>query len=137
MPTGNRYFCQDKSAFGSKLYRILADGCPSEFLILSEQEERTLTTLLTAEIELMSQLYEQLFSCACGIMAAHAPKSVESQIRSILFQTLIFQTTGMIGFYLIDRGVLPLPDFDGPAALYVRENTTAAKASVLTNKELH
>ncbi len=30
-------------------------------------------------------------------------------------------------------GELPLPDFDGPAAIYVRENTKEAEAGVKRN----
>ena len=51
----------------------------------------------------------------------HAPKALDDQIDRILYQTIFFHTLGLIGGCAVKSGALELPDFEGPAAMYVRE----------------
>ena len=131
LPENNRYFeSTDRTAFKEKLYRTVSGETEPTFMILTEAEERTMFELLSEEASLMAELYDQLFSCACRLMHIHAPKSVDGQIDRIVFQTLFFRTVGFVGGCAVKSGTLDLPDFDGPAAIYVRENTKAAEASI-------
>lgn len=59
----------------------------------------------------------------------HAPKNVYD-IDRIVFQTLFFQTLGFIGYCTVKSGELSLPDFDGAAAVYIRENTVEEEDAV-------
>lgn len=68
-----------------------------------------------------AELYDRLFSLARRIMYVHAPKSVGEQIDSIIFRTLFFNTVGFIGGCAVRSGALAIPDFEGPAALYIVE----------------
>lgn len=99
-------------------------------MILTEAEEEHLFEILSEESSMMAKLYGQLFSCACQLMYIHAPKSVSGQIDRILFQTLFFRTVGLIGGCAVKSGVLVIPDFEGPAAMYVRETAKTTKAII-------
>lgn len=139
LPKRNHYFCsekQEQSNFKDKLYKVIAGEMKSEFMILSEEEEDKLAVVFADEVAEMGNLYNQMFKCACQIMKMHAPKGLENQVERILFQTLFFQTAGMVGYYLVKGNVLTLPEFKGPAAMYIRENTRKAKASVDINKSV-
>ena len=96
-------------------------------MILTEAEEKKLFAILSAEVTMMANLYKQLFACACRLMHMHAPKSVDAQIDRIVFQTLLFRTVGLLGGCAVKSGALALPDFEGPAAMYVREKGDAAE----------
>lgn len=126
LPKKNRYFEQaDHEAFREKLYQTLSGEIQPEFIILTEAEETDLFEMLSEESSMMERLYQKLFSCACQLMRTHAPKSVEDQIERIVFQTLFFRTVGLIGKCAVQSGLLVLPDFEGPTALYIRKNTKA------------
>ena len=88
-------------------------------------------SIIAPEIEALKELYERMHSCACKLMQVHAPKSMESQIAPILFQSLFFRTVGFIGNCAVLSGALELPVSDGPISLYVRtkskENENAWK----------
>lgn len=130
----NKYFInQDSTAFREKIHRIVSGNMEPEFMILSEADERKLYEILSEEAVLMAELYNQLFSCTCQSLRIHAPASVSGQIERIAFQTLFFRTVGLIGGCAVKSGELPLPDFDGPAAIYVRENTKEAEAGAKRN----
>lgn len=130
LPKKNRYFDVDHAAFRERLYQTLSGEIQPEFMILTEKEETALFEILSEESSMMEKLYQQLFSCACQLMRTHAPKSVGDQIERIVFQTLFFRTVGLIGGYAVQSGSLALPDFEGPAALYIRRNTKAGANAV-------
>lgn len=123
--------------FRETLYKIIAGESEPQFIILSEEEENKLCELFAAEINGFCKLYQDFFTCACGIMRSHTPKGIQDQVEPIFFQTLYFRTVGLIGGYLPDTGIMTLPDFEGPAAMYVRENTATMQASVNTAQMLH
>lgn len=133
LPEKNRFFTLDRSEFAAKLHHIAAGEAQSEFMILTEAEEARLFVILSPEISQMSALYDRMFECACRLMHSHAPKSVGTQIDRIMYQTLFFETVGLIGACALRSGALSIPDFDGPAAMYVRENTKQAAQSVSQN----
>lgn len=131
LPENNRYFENtDRMAFKEKIDQTVSGEIEPECMILTEAEEKRMFELLSEEAAMMAKLYDQLFSCSCQLMHIHAPKSVDAQIDRITFQTLFFRTVSFIGECAVKSGMLALPDFDGPAAIYVRENTNAAKASI-------
>lgn len=134
LPEKNRYFQSvDCTAFKEKIYKTISGKMEPEFMILTEMKEKKLFEILSEEISMMAELYNQLFFCACQIMHIHAPKSVGGQIDRIVFQTLFFRTVGLIGGCAIKSGAFTLPDFDGPAAFYVRENTKEKEESMNQN----
>lgn len=131
LPMNNKYFMNlDREAFKEKIYKTVSGEMKPEFLILSEQEEKQLFKILSAEISMMAELYDKLFFCACNIMHTHAPKSVGEQVDRIMFQTLFFKTVGLIGNCAVKSKALDIPNFNGPAAIYIRENTKAAESVV-------
>lgn len=130
LPEKNRFFTVDRNAFAAKLHRIVDGEEESEFMILTEAEEAHLFDILSAEISQMAALYDRMFKCACTLMHSHAPKSVGAQIDRIMYQTLFFETVGLIGACAVSSGALNVPDFGGAAAMYVRENTKAAEESI-------
>lgn len=131
LPKKNRYFINNAdAAFIEKIYKTAAGEMEPEFMILTETEEKKLFEILSAEASMMADLYNQLFVCACQLMRIHAPKSVEEQIDRIVFQTLFFRTVGLMGGCAVKSGTLVLPEFDGPAAMYIRENTKAAESVI-------
>ena len=133
LPQNNRYFNLknvDRDTFKQKIYKTVSGEIQPEIVILTEKEEKQLFEILSEESSIMAEMYNQLFSCACRIMRNHAPKSVASNIDRIVFQTLFFRTVGLIGGYTVKSGAIAVPDFEGPAAVYVRENTKAAENSV-------
>lgn len=122
LPKKNRYFeTLHPAELGEKLDRIVSSSLPPEYMILTEAEERSLFQILAEESFVMAELYQQLFECACRLMHSHAP-NVSGQIDRIVFQTLFFQTVGLIGGCAVKPGTLALPDFDGLAAVYIRTN---------------
>ncbi len=131
LPKKNQFFIdENRKAVAEKIRDTVSGKIEPEFMILTESEEQRLFEILDDEITLMAELYEKLFSCACSVMHVHAPKNLADQIDRIVFQTLIFDTVGLIGACAARSDMLPLPDFDGAAAVLVRENTKAAEASV-------
>lgn len=123
LPKTNRYFGHaDNDLWKEKIYRTVSGEMPPEFIILTKAEERMLYDILGDEASMMAALYERLFSCACRLMHTHAPKNVDTQIDGIMFQTLFFRTVGFIGGCAVESGSLALPDFEGPAAIYICEN---------------
>ncbi len=136
LPKKNRFFTPDRGDFGdrsdfaAKIHRIVSGEIGSEFMILTEAEEARLFEILSAETSAMAEIYGRMFACACRLMHSHAPKGVDAQVDRIVFQTLFFRTVGLIGTCAVSSGALSIPDFDGPAAMYVRENTKAAEDSV-------
>lgn len=129
LPENNRYFTNtDHKELIGKIYDTVSGKIEPEFIILTELEEQKLFEILNDEISLMAKLYNNLFSCACETMHAHAPKKLADQIDRVIFQTLFFETVGFIGGCSVKTGMLALPDFDGPAAMYIRENTKEAEA---------
>ncbi len=131
LPMNNKYFeIIDRAAFKEKIYKTVSGEIQPEFLILNEAEEKQLFEILSDETFMMANLYNQLFSCACQLMRSHAPKSVSGQIDRIVFQTLFFRTVGLIGGCAVKSNSLVIPDFEGPAAMYIRENTKAAKSNI-------
>lgn len=121
IPAHNHFFTLDRSAFATKIYDTLSGKMEPEFMILSIAQEKQLYEILAPEIAAMPDLYEKLYRCACELMRIHAPKTVEDRIDHILFHTLFFRTLGLIGGCTVKSGALELPDFEGPAAMYVRE----------------
>lgn len=121
IPAHNHFFTLDRSAFATKIYDTLSGKMEPEFMILSVAQEQQLYEILAPELSVMADLYEKLFICACELMHIHAPKALDDQIDRILYQTLFFHTLGLIGGCTIKSGALELPDFAGPAAIYVRE----------------
>ncbi len=130
LPKNNRYFfSMDYAALKDKIYNTVSGKIIPEFMILTKTEEELLFKLLSAESLMMSKLYRELFLLACQIMYMHAPKRVYDVDR-IVFQTLFFQTLGFIGYCAVKSGELRLPDFDGAAAVYIRENTEEEENAV-------
>lgn len=135
LPNKNRFFTfaftdENRKALADRIRNTVSGKNAPEFLVFTVAEEGKLFEILAPEISQMGALYEKLFSCACGVMRIHAPKSMADQIDRVIFQTLIFRTIGLIGALAVKSNALPLPDFDGPAAVLIRENTKAAEASV-------
>ncbi len=131
LPKNNRYFENiDHAAFKEKIYKTVSGEMQPEFLILTEAEENHLFEILSAEALIMANLYNQLFACACQLMHSHAPKGVGKQIDRIVFQTLFFRTVGLIGCCAVKSHLFMIPDFEGPAAMYIRENTKAEKSTI-------
>lgn len=62
----------------------------------------------------------------------HLPVLVD-RLSVLHSKPCFFRTIGLIGGCAVKSGELPLPDFDGPAAIYVRENTKEAEAGVKRN----
>lgn len=121
LPQRNRYFGNiDPAAFREKIYRTVSDEMPPEFMILTEAQENRLLEILAAESSQMAALYQQLFDCSCRLMHSHAPKDVSGLVDHIVFQSLFFRIVGLLGGCAVKSGALTLPDFDGPAALYIR-----------------
>ena len=134
LPEKNRFFTNANNyEFKRKIYDTVSGKAEPEFIILSQTEEKTVFEIVKDEIALTANLYDDLFACACDVMHAHAPKRVKEQIDRIMFQTLFFHTVGMIGACAVKSGALSLPDFNGPAAVCVRENTKQAEATVNQN----
>ncbi len=124
LPEKNWYFkTVDSVTFKKKIYKIVLGEVEPEFIIFTKEEEKKLFEILSTEILIMKELYKKLFICACQLMQIHAPKSVSKQIERIVFQTLFFRTVGLIGGCAVKSGELTLPNFDGPVAIYVCENT--------------
>lgn len=137
LPEKNRYFAHpDRKAFSEKVRQTVAGQIEPEFLLLTEGEEQALFVILRDEIALMADLYDRLFACACKVMKGHAPKRLGELVDRVVFQTLFFRTVGLIGGCAVRSDLLALPDFDGPAALYVRENTAKAKETVNQSVEM-
>ena len=137
LPEKNRYFARlDRKAFAEKIRKTVSGQIEPEFILLTEREEQTLFELLRDERVLMANLYDGLFACACKVMKAHAPKRLGEMVDRIVFQTLFFRTVGLIGGCAVQSGLLALPDFDGPAALYVREDTAKATDTVVRSEEI-
>ena len=135
LPERNHYFKNRGSAvFREKIYKTVYGEIQPEFMILTEGEEKKIFKTLSAEISMMAQLYNQLFSCDCQVMGAHAPGNVNKEISRIVFQSLFFRTVGLIGDCAVKAGLLALPDFEGPAAMYIRENTKAVKEAYLERR---
>lgn len=131
LPEKNHFFKdENRKAVAGKIRDVLSGKIEPEFMILTVSEEQRLFEILEEEISQMAELYEKLFSCACGVMRIHAPKSIGDQIDRIVFQTLIFDTVGLIGACAVKSEMLPMPDFDGAAPVLVRENTKEAEESV-------
>ena len=131
LPEKNRYFnVTDHTALAEKICQTVAGEREPEFMILTKGEEQCLFAILSEEASMMGQLYEQLFACACQLMHTHAPNGVADQIDRIVFKTLIFQTVGLIGYCAYRTGMLTLPEFDGPVAFYICENTKDAESGV-------
>lgn len=128
LPKRNRYG-ENIDCTKEKIYKTVSGEIDPEFMILTEEEENRLIEILLSESAMMAELYDRLFLCACRIMLVHAPKSIGEQADRIMFQTLFFRTVGFIGGCAVRSGALAVPDFDGAAALYVRENTKTAEAS--------
>ena len=61
-------------------------------------------------------------------------RNVNKEISRIVFQSLFFRTVGLIGDCAVKSGLLALPDFEGPAAMYIRENTKAVKEAYLERR---
>lgn len=129
LPMKNRYFQNEEGtnivgtepSLREKIYQTVSGQMEPEFMILTEAEEEKLFEILSTEIERITNLYQQLFTCASGLMHVHAPKSVSEQIDRIVFQTSFFRTVGFIGGCAVKSGALSLPDFDGAAAMYIRK----------------
>ena len=121
LPEKNRY-SMEQGELGAKVRKVLAGELPPEFMIFTAEEEARMLSLIAPEIAAMKELYERMHTCACKLMAVHAPKSVEDQIAPILFQSLFFQTVGFVGNCAVLSGALEVPCADGPVALYVRRN---------------
>ena len=136
LPEKNRYFAHlDRKAFAEKIRQTVAGQIEPEFLLLSEAEEQTLFEILRDESALMAKLFDGLFACACKVMKVHAPKRLGELVDRVVFQTLFFRTVGLIGGCAVESGLLALPDFDGPAALYVREVEANAADTVVQSEE--
>lgn len=124
LPEKNWYFqTVDQVAWKEKIYQMVSGEIKPECMIFTKEEEKKLFEILDTELLMMKELYKQLFVCACQIMKVHAPKSVSKRIEHIVFQTLFFRTVGLISACVVKSDALPLPDFDGPVAIYVCENT--------------
>ena len=136
LPEKNRFFTRlDRKAFAETIRQTAAGQIEPTFLLLTEAEEQSLFKLLRDESALMASLYDGLFACACKVMKAHAPKRLGEQVDRIMFQTLFFRTVGLIGGCAVQSGLLALPDFDGPAAMYVREDDAIAADTVVQSEE--
>jgi len=123
LPAKNHYFANvEREALRETITKMVSGEAAPEFMILSAAEEACVFEILSAETDKMAKLYEQLFVCACRLMRIHAPKSVGTQIEHIVFQTLFFRTVGLIGRCAVSSGAFTIPEFDGPAAIYIREN---------------
>ncbi len=131
LPINNKYFeNMNRTECKEEIYKTVSGEMPPEFLILTETEEKHLFEIISPEALMMADLYSQLFSYACQLMHSHAPKNVGDQVDRIVFQTLFFRTVGLIGGCAVRSYALTLPDFDGPAAMYIRENTNTANSTV-------
>lgn len=133
LPEKNRYFPLNRLAVREMIDRAVSGEGEPRILVLNDAEETALLEVLSEEIGQMSALYERLYSCGCRLMRVHAPKSVVGQIDRIVFQTLFFRTVGLIGGFAVRSGELALPDFDGPAAVCIHENSREAEATVNQN----
>ena len=127
LPEKNRCSGVEREELSAKIRKVLAGEQTAEFMIFTEAEEAQMLSLIASEIEALKELYERMHSCACKLMQVHAPKSMESQIAPILFQTLFFRTVGFIGNCAVLSGALELPASDGPISLYVRTNSKEAE----------
>jgi len=127
LPKKNRCSGVEREELSAKIRKVLAGEQAAEFMILTEEEEAKMLSLIAPEIEALKELYERMHTCACKLMKVHAPKSVEDQIAPILFQTLFFRTVGFIGNCAVLSGALELPTSDGPISLYVRANSKEAE----------
>ena len=132
LPEKNRFFVfGKKNGFIAKIYDTVAGKTEPEFIILTKAEEKAVFELLQSEISMIEAIYEKIFACAREIMQVHAPKLLaEQKTDRVVFQTLFFLTVGFIGRCAVESGTLSVPDFDGPAAVCVRENSKEAEASV-------
>lgn len=126
----------DREAFVQMLHESVSGMRSPDALIIRQEEEERLFSLLETEIKELEALYEKLFRCACDLMQAHAPKSMADQVECIAFRTIFFRTIGLFGGCAVKCGELYLPDFDGPAAICVRENTKETEATVNSNVEI-
>lgn len=134
LPEKNRYFSGlDKEALCTKIYDTVAGAIKPEFIIFTEAEEDTFCRILDTLTDLMAELYDKLFACACRVMKQHAPEKMAAEAERIVFQTLLFRTNGLIGGCAVDSGELKLPEQEGPMAFYVRENTKDAEAAANKN----
>lgn len=124
LPEKNWYFqTVDHAVWKEKIYQMVLGEIKPECMILTKEEEKKLFEILSTELLMMKELYKKLFLCACQLMHIHAPKSVSKKIEHIVFQTLFFRTVGLLGACAVKSGELALPNFDGPVAIYVCENT--------------
>ena len=122
LPEKNRYFKNaDSGEIKEKIYKAIAGEMAPEFMILTKEQEQQVFMILKEEIFLMATFYEKMFSCVCKVMRNHAPRCIQDQIEHNVFQTFYFYTIGLIGGCAVKSKALALPEFDGPAAMYVRE----------------
>ena len=134
LPEKNQYFTGlDREMFREKIYKTVTGELEPEFLVVTEKEEIVLGEVLKKETGLMAELYGKLFDCASRVMRLHAPKQMESEVEKIIFQTLLFRTTGLLGGCAVQSKELQVPEFDGPAAVCVKVNTKTAQATVTEN----
>ncbi|MDD6799440.1 MAG: sigma-70 family RNA polymerase sigma factor [Firmicutes bacterium] len=132
LPANNKYFENvDRAALEEKIRRTVSGEIEPEFMILTEAEENSLFEILSTEAEMMADLYSQLFSCACRIMKNHVPKELNKQADGIVFRTLFFRTVGLIGGCAVKSKSLDIPDFDGPAAMYIRVKSAVKKDGIV------
>lgn len=124
-------FTDNRAALEEKIRRTVSGEIEPEFMILTEAEENSLFEILSTEAEMMADLYSQLFSCACRIMKNHVPKELNKQADGIVFRTLFFRTVGLIGGCAVKSKSLDIPDFDGPAAMYIRVKSAVKKDGVV------
>lgn len=120
LPEKNKWAHVSRKSLSKKIYKIISGEIEPEFMILTEEQEVMISELLNDEISLMTALYDELFLLACQAMHVHAPKNVEMSSNRVVFQTLFFRTAGLIGYCVVKSGALQLPEFDGPAAMYIR-----------------
>ena len=109
-----------------KTRKILKEGISMEREFGEKSFRPAPFEFITVFGEMYNEEYRNLFARklpgqSCKIMRNHAPRCIQDQIEHNVFQTCYFYTIGLIGGCAVKSKALELPEFDGPAAMYVRE----------------
>ncbi len=121
LPLKNRFIeTLDREQLVQQLDRARAGEDTPPCVMLTVSEEETLYALLKKECEEMIDLYEQLYRCACAVLADHAPTQLRDEAPSVMYRELFYKTVGLLGYAAVQSGELTVPDTEAPLGVYIR-----------------
>ncbi len=121
LPLKNRFIeTLDRDRLVQQLDRARAGEDTPPCLMLTVSEEEALYALLKKECEEMIDLYEQLYTCACAVLADHAPTQLRDEAPGVMYRELFYKTVGLLGYAAVQSGELTVPDTEAPLGVYIR-----------------